>query len=219
MVDVNKKEILEVLKGLIILLLIICGIYGCVDNDEQKEEIPQYEKHVVYTIATERGNGADKSLDKYGVEGVKKINDLLFKAADLMAVSTECDKLNIVSLSHKSTPENILIYGHCINGARFNLSEQDINNNKPAETDKQKLEAAVIYLMGDCDEAIKSQLNYPSTYDKSFLESGYRVYDDRVVIETVFTAKNAYNLEIKHRAKCYFDDKHKLTGFEMSEYR
>lgn len=218
----NKKESIETLKGLLIILLIIIGcVYGCVSNDEQtnQEKKPLYDVNVIYTISTEKGNGFDKTIDKFGIEGVKKINDLLHKAADLMAKSTECDKLNIVSLSQKSTSENILIYGHCTNGARFNLSEQDINNNTPAETDKQKLQAAVLDLMGYCDEAIKSQLNYPSTYDKSIWESDYMIYDDRVKIVNVFTAKNAFNLELKYRANCFFNDKLELTGFEMSEYR
>lgn len=141
------------------------------------------------------------------------------KAADLIVKNPECDKLTFVMLSAKSTHENVIIYGRCDNDARFHLSEKDINDNKPVETNKQKMSAAVPYLMSDCDEAIKSRLNFPSTYDKSFLEGDIRVYNDRVVIETVFTAKNAFNLELKYRAKCYFDDKKELTGFKMSEYR
>lgn len=215
----NPKENLQ--AGVFLLLLIMGCIYGCSSNDKQAEQEkgPLYEKHIVYTKSTERGNGSDESLDKYGVEGVKKINELLFKAADLMAVNAECDKLNVVHLLPSSTPENIIIYGHCLNGSRFHISEKDINDNKPAETDKQKMQAAVLDLMGYCDEVIKSQLNFPSTYDKSIFEGDIQVYDDRVVIETVFTAKNAFNLEIKHRAKCYFNDKKELTGFEMHEDR
>ncbi len=225
MVDMEKGKVknekLEAFKGMIfILLLIVICVYSCSDKKEpakQKEAL--YNVNVIYTISTEKGNGFDKTIDKFGIEGVKKINDLLPKAADLIAKSPECNELNIVSLSQKSTPENILIYGHCTNGARFNLSEKDINDKKPVLTDKQKMLDAVLDLMGYCDEVIKSQLNYPSTYDKSIWESDYTVYDDRVVIETVFTAKNAFNLELKYRAKCYFNDKKELTGFEMHEDR
>lgn len=216
----NKKRVI-----IVVLLWLIAGCLGSLGDTSHnqeastQEEKKLYDVNVIYTISTEKGNGFDKTIDKFGIEGVKKINELLPKAADLMAKSTECDKLNIVSLSQKSTPENILIYGHCLNGSRFNMSEKDINDNKPAETDRQKLQAAVLDLMGYCDEAIKSQLNFPSTYDKSIWESDYMVYDDRVKIVNVFTAKNAFNLELKYRANCFFNDKLELTGFEMSEAR
>ncbi len=222
-IETNKaqKENIEAFRGmLIILALVFISIWSCSGEQETKEEEkPSFDPSVIYTISTEKGNGNDKSIDKYGVDGVKKINGLLHKAAELMASNPICDKLNIVSLSHKSTLNNILIYGHCINGERFNLSEQDINNNNPVKTDKEKMQATVPYLMTDCEKTIKSRLNYPSTYESSIWDSDSRVFDDRVMIEQIFTAKNAYNLELKYRAKCFFNDKQELTGFEMSEVR
>lgn len=215
--EVTNKKVLTVLGILFLIVGYLCSLEEKSHVEQEKKQL--YDVNVIYTISTEKGNSFDKTIDKFGIKRIKTINELLPKAAELMAKSPECNKLNIVSLSEKSTIENILIYGHCTNGARFNISEKDINDNKPAKTDKQKMQAAVFDLMGYCDEAVKSQLNFPSTYDKSILESDYTVYDDRVKIVNVFTAKNAFNLELKYRANCFFNDKQELTGFEMREYR
>lgn len=90
-------------------------------------------------------------------------------------------------------------------------------SEQAAETEEQKMLAALPYLMLDCEKTIKSHLNFPSTYKSSTWESNTQINGNRAVIETVFTAKNAYNLELKFLARCYYNDSRELLGFEMEE--
>lgn len=50
-----------------------------------------YDKDVLDIIPLQKGKGWDKTLNQYGIEGVKKINALLPKAAEIMSKSNECD--------------------------------------------------------------------------------------------------------------------------------
>lgn len=215
-----KNQSPDVTKGMIIIISLIVGlIYGCINRSEpeKQEKTPLYDKSIIYTYPTEKEN--NDLLDEYGIDNVNKINELLPKAAELMAKNKECDKLNGVSLSEKSSPENIVIYGHCVNGEQFNLSEKDINDNLSVFTDKQKMREKLPRLMLECEKMIKSKLQFPSSYDSSWRESKELINYDNVTIIKVFTTKNAFNLKIKYRAYCYFDDQQEMTGFKMDKYR
>lgn len=215
-----KNQNPDVTKGMIIIISLIVGLfYGCRNKaePEKQEEIPLYDKSIIYTYPTEKEN--NDLLDEYGIDNVNKINELLPKAAELMAKNKKCDKLNGVFLSSKSSPENIVIYGYCVNGERFNLSEKDINDNLSVLTDKQKIEETLPRLMYICEKKILSKLQFPSTYDSSWRESDNIINYDNVTVKKVFTARNAFNLEIKYRAYCYFNDKQEMTGFKIDKYR
>ena len=58
-----------------------------------------------------------------------------------------------------------------------------------------------------CEQAAKAAATHPSTVDFStFLDVAYSAREDgRVALDSSFTAKNSFNLELKYRIRCVFD--------------
>jgi hypothetical protein len=58
-----------------------------------------------------------------------------------------------------------------------------------------------------CEKAAKAAATHPSTVDFSrFMDVAYSVRGDgRVALDSTFTAKNGFNLELKYRIRCLFD--------------
>ena len=109
-------------------------------NMSDNKKNVSYDSSALWSIPTQKGKGYDKVINKYGINGVKKINGLLPKAAEIISKSSECDKLSYVTYSDRGTPKNIVIFGGCNNGKRFYLSETDIKNKISAVSNKTKFE-------------------------------------------------------------------------------
>ena len=176
-----------------------------------------YNPEILDIIPLEKGKGWDKTINKYGINGVKKINELLPKAAELMSKNPTCDKLAYVAHSDKGNPNNIIIFGDCNNGARFYLSEKEIAEQNVPLSKKQKLEKMELQLMNACDEIVKSHLTHPSTFDKSIYRSGVTTDEYKTTVLVGFTAKNSFNLELKYKAICVFNDTPELVDFAIEE--
>jgi hypothetical protein len=141
-----------------------------------------------------------------------------FPKADVVATP---EVTNVDVSDNRSTKDNIIMYGDCKNGSRFYMSEKEINEKintkEPAESTRQKLEKSTYDYKIACEEIIKSKLKYPSTYSKSILNSSTLVEEHRIKILIGFTTKNAFNLKLKYRAICIFNDKPELIDFTMEE--
>lgn len=55
-----------------------------------------------------------------------------------------------------------------------------------------------------CQEEIKARLTYPSTYNKDFAGDKVEPYKDHIGVAIWFSAKNAFNLELKYQGTCLF---------------
>lgn len=185
---------------------------------EVKEVKPVYDPKVLDIIPTQKGKGYDKTIKKYGVAGIKKINELLPKAADLMVQNKKCDKLIYVAISdNRSTKNGYTIFGDCANGSRMYVTEQEIKNNKFSLTSKEKLSALKTAFEDKCEEIVLSKLNHPSTY-KLGMRYG-EVNDYSIFVYIDFRAKNSFNMELRYQAICVFNDKPELVDFAMREKR
>lgn len=152
-----------------------------------------------------------KTYQKWGAAGIARINALLPKAADKVTESAECDRLDIIELSdERSIPKKkIVFFADCANGKRFYVSDDELKN-QTVITSKQSKTATLSdsAVMGACMTRVKAQLNHPSTFKlHSFSQSVYRAPTGNVVAEFMFSAKNTFGLETKHKAKCYTDDR------------
>lgn len=176
-----------------------------------------YNPKILGIVPLEKGKGWDKTINKYGINGVKKINELLPKAAELMSKNPTCDKLAYVAHSDKGNPDNIIIFGDCNNGARFYLSEKEIAQQNVPLSKRQKLEKMELQLMNACDEIVKSHLTHPSTFDKSIFRSGVTTDEYKTTVLVGFSAKNSFNLELKYKAICIFNDTPELVDFAIEE--
>lgn len=225
----KKKYILYAFIFIIVINAMIDGANNGVEKIEEKqttqvesikENKKTYDEKVLDIIPIQKGKGYDRTIKKYGIKIINRINELLPKAASIMAKSDKCDKLVYVALSdNRSTKENIVIFGDCKNQARFYLSENEIDENtrEAVLSKKEKMEQYSSSFFEYCEREIKSQLNYPSTYDSSAFSKGIDIDEYKATILIDFIAKNAFNLKLKYRAICIFDDKPSMVSFNMNE--
>lgn len=195
----------------------------------QQEETKQEEVKAV-DPASKIQKGADspmtqesypKTYKTWGRAYFNRLNEMMPKVALKAAESDKCDMVTWVGLSDsRSTPKKeAVFFADCKNGERFYISENDLKTDKKAEsvqeqTGKNQDGAYIIA----CRDYTKDQMNHPSTFDYSLLNTTvYRAPDTgRVLVTMPFEAKNSFNLKLEMTAKCYFDDRG-LIGFEVNE--
>ena len=112
---------------------------------------------------------------------------------------------------------NIIIITDCQNGKRFNLTEKEIVSNSTAKSEYEKLEKLMPTHVAMCEARVKNNLNYPSTYKRLISQTGWETenYVNDIVIG--FKAKNAFNLETEHVARCMLNAENEFTLFNIKE--
>ena len=162
-----------------------------------------------YAITPITQKGYPKLYAQWGKAGVAKINSLLEPAAQMMANSSECDRLEYIDLSAaRSKPKSsIVFFGDCANGKRFYVSDKEIAAKSTAVSqDSKSAGISDADLLKACREAIKDKLNFPSTFDPGWFGSSvYRAPAGRIVTSIDFEAKNAMGAALPHTGKCYVD--------------
>lgn len=146
-------------------------------------------------------NSYPKTYTTWRAEGIARINALMQPAAELVAASPGCDKLEILGLSDRSSPpNNIVFYADCSNGNRFYITEDDVINSRKvaSQNDKSKwLDDQ--QLVEISHEAIKGRLKVPCSFLRSDV---YRAVVGRTVVTVEFSVAGDAEPNI---AKCYFD--------------
>lgn len=164
--------------------------------------------------------GFPKMLKKLGLKNIKKANQLMPKAAEIVAQNPKCDAVVLVDISDKSERDNLIIYVHAKNGQRFYLSEKEILSSKPVVSEQEKLAPLLRRHELMAEEVIKSKLTHPSTYDKHELgvfQSETTANCNQIMIE--FSAKNSFGVELTYIAVVQFDKDSNVVGFHMQEKR
>ncbi len=218
----KNKKVVALVVGIMIL---IAGISNKEDANDAKNTASQtykapIEKGAYDILPTEFGKGYDKTIKKHGVANIKKSNELLPKAAEIVSKNKTCDKITWVMLSdNQSTKDNLVIIVDCANHNRFYLSEKEIEQKAGALSESQKLEGLMSTHINMCEAKIKENLNYPSTYKKLISKTGWetKTYINDIVIG--FKAKNAFNLETEYTARCMINSKNQFSTFDIKEKR
>lgn len=162
------------------------------------------------------GDGWDKTRREWGSAGVKRINAAMPKAAEKVAQSASCDYVEIVGLSDRGKPKKqAVFYVDCKNGQRFYVSEDDLKSDAGVVSKNAKTAAiSDVTAITACEDSVKSQLNFPSTFDRDLLNTSvYRAPTGNIAVMFTFQAKNALGVELPQRAKCVIDD----TGLEPAQ--
>ncbi|MBQ6705366.1 MAG: zinc ribbon domain-containing protein [Opitutales bacterium] len=166
-----------------------------------------------------KAKGYSKTLQKFGLEGIKKINKLIPIAAQKAAKSKKCDAVAVASLSsNRSSKDNLVFYVDAKNSTRFYFSEVELMDDSPVMSIQEKLAPLLSRHELLAEEVIKSQLKHPSTYDRhemGVFKSRTTYSCNEITIE--FSAKNAFNLELTYIATVQFDEDSKVVGFHMQE--
>lgn len=191
-------------------------------RDIAKQKI---DKAAITLIPTSYGKGYDKTINRYGVANIKKINALMPKAAELIAENPSCYKVLDVDVSdERSTKNSIVMYVDCgdmssfSNFERFYVSENDINQKKQAISIREEMEKNKGLYINACQAEIKSRLVHPSTYKTNLLtNSAVEAQSFQTVVNISFKAKNNYNLEIPYNAICRYNVKNQLVNITINE--
>lgn len=146
-----------------------------------------------------------KTHAAWGDEGIRRINELMQPAAEIVASSPRCDRLHTVALSEsRSTPpDKIVFFADCDNGERFFITEEEVlakrqsvsQNEKSKWLDEQQL-------VEICHEAIRARVNGPCIFADA---SVYRAVAGRTVVTVEVELPNEAENQAKAFAKCFFD--------------
>jgi hypothetical protein len=151
-----------------------------------------------------------KTYAAWGPEWVKKLNKMQHQAAEKVSGSPNCDRVDLVALSDfRSKPrQKAVFFADCANGERFYISDTDLNDNSAAVS-KQAITNKITdaSAIDQCREAVRSQMNYPSTFKSSILNNSvYRAPGGNVAVNLEFKVKNGFGAELPMQARCIFDD-------------
>lgn len=159
--------------------------------------------------------GYPKLYKQWGESGVKKINELLPKAAIMAAKEKSCDRVESVDISSRSTKGNIIFFADCTNKKRFFISENDIKT-QAAVTAEQDKEIDNMRAINVCDDAIKAHLNHPGTFNPHVTDTGTAINPNgNIIVTRGFTAKNGLGMEIDYRARCVLTHDYKLNPKDL----
>lgn len=182
------------------------------------------EDGAIYTYPeTEKGlkdAGFPKMLKKLGLSNIKKANQLMPKAAEIVAMNPKCDAVVHVDISDRSERNKLIIYADAKNGQRFYLTENEILSSEPAISEQEQLAPLLWRHELMAEEVIKSKLTHPSTYDRHEMgiwQSETTANCNQIMIE--FSAKNSFGVELTYIAVVQFDKNSNVVGFHMQEKR
>jgi hypothetical protein len=156
--------------------------------------------------------GYPKLYAAWGAAGVRRINELMPRAALKAAASPECDKVDYVEISQqRSTPgKKIVFFVDCANKKRFYIEDSDLGSGAAARSQTSKMTGTSdAQATESCESAIKAQLHNPLTFDRKFgTTSVYRApTTGNVVVEFIFEAKNNLGALLPGKARCVLTDR------------
>ena len=146
-----------------------------------------------------------KMYSRLGKQAFERANSLIKPAALKALENPNCDRVDTVSFSEKSTQRSIRYFVDCQNGQRVLLSEADLEDTGPVLTEFEKAKSiSDSQAIQMCLTKIKQRLNFPSTFESSWYNKGtYRSQSNSTVTVTIdFSAKNGFGLELPASAKC-----------------
>lgn len=164
-----------------------------------------------YAVSPITKKGYPKLYAEWGGTKIKEINALLPLAAEKVAASPECSKVELVELSgQRSSPRgDIVFFVDCANGKRFYVGKTELKDTSTPQSQEKKMGSiSNLQATEACDKAIKAQLTNPISFNKRFgTNSVYRApTTGNIAVEFVFEAKNSLGGELPHKARCVFND-------------
>lgn len=162
------------------------------------------------------GEGWEKTRREWGAAGIKRINAAMSKAAEKVAGSPGCDYVELAGLSDRGKPkQQAVFYVDCRNRQRFYVSEDDLKSDAAVVSNNAKTAAiSDVNAISACEEGVRSQLNFPSTFDRDLLNTSvHRSPSGNIAVQFTFQAKNALGVELPQRGRCVIDD----TGIHPAE--
>lgn len=228
-IQTNNKDIEEKIKSLEFLIAEDVKREKLEQKIKEKQQKEQQIKskisdYAIYPIPTKFGEGYDETIKRYGINTINRINKLAPKAAELVAANPRCTRVMQVDVADdRSTRNSITFFVDCgsikdiRNIERFYVTEQQIKNNeKPKSVKEQSENISDVQYILHCEAAIKSRLNFPSTYKTNAFKNNVSKNTLGATTTIYFKAKNGFNLETSNVGTCYYEGR-KLTDINIQE--
>jgi hypothetical protein len=170
-----------------------------------------------------------EEYEKIGSSGFKRFNAMIAPALRKTYASSQCvdGPMVLFDLDRNGWDKKPTIIIDCENRtgnngihARFIFTEDDLKSDASASSAKDELAKITnSEAIQACEEALKESLVHRSTYASGLFDSSvYRAEDVGNMVVTIdFEGRNAFNLVLKFRGKCYFDHKGVMSPPEISE--
>ena len=170
---------------------------------------PKIAPHAVMPITQK---SYPKLYAAWGAAGVKRINELMPKAAQKAAAAPDCDKVDLVEISqNRSTPgKKIVFFVDCVNTKRFYIEDTELATSGPAQSQAAKMSSlSDSQATQSCESAIKAQLANPLTFNRKMgTTSVYRAPTTaNVVVQFTFEARNNLGALLPSKARCVITDR------------
>jgi hypothetical protein len=146
-----------------------------------------------------------KTYAAWGKDGIDRINALMQPAAEVVASSPGCDRLDVLALSEdrSSAPNSVVFYADCANGNRFYITEDDIVNKRKVVSQNSKSTWLSDQQMFEISmEAVKGRLMFPCHFSEATVQ---RAVVGRTVVTLAFRHADENGANAIRVAKCYFD--------------
>lgn len=164
-------------------------------------------------LAEPRGPGEFRTFTAEDIifdDGTRKYKTAIVKAVNRIHREDERCRDNLEPLvmrSQKSTPAKPVFFVTCrVKGEPVNVffTPQDATRSQPMGAPQHIERSKAIRL---CEAYAKQQAAHPSTVDFSYLMSLRHIEhaNGRTTILSTFTARNAFNLEVKFDVRCLLD--------------
>ncbi len=183
-------------------ILMVIFLSALLSNTAIAAQTKRYDKNVVDLMTK-------KEWPEWNKEWIQRANSLIYKAADRVASSPECDKLSDIGVSEGFSVPNkkLSFFAECANGKRFDIADNELKDQTAARSETAK--AADItdeQALASCEDAVKNALHHPSTFNlKSLSVQVYRAKWGNIATSFDFDAKNSFDLELKYHARCVID--------------
>lgn len=141
----------------------------------------------------------------WGEKGIERINALMQPAAEIVASSPGCDRVELLELSNQrsSPPDNIVFFADCANGKRFFITEREILEKRQVVSQNDKSGwFKEQQLLEICKAAVEGRILAPCVLKST---SVYRAVAGRTVVTVEFTAVDGTLAGSTNVARCYFD--------------
>lgn len=172
------------------------------DESSQPEIVAKDYSHAAYEI-TEKGY--PQTYARWGKKWIDDINRMMPLAVQRVAENPKCDAPSAADLSdNRSTvKQEAVFYVDCVNGERFYISQNELQNVSEVKAESDKLEGEPYQYIPACRKAVQSQLQYPSSFkDKPWSTIATKTMSGNIEVIMPFTAKNGFGSELPQTARC-----------------
>lgn len=181
-------------------------------------------KDALHILPTKRGVGYDKTIARYGVKRIKKINKLLPKVAEWASYVYPPDETIIyVCVSDNRSTDNELVFfvdnekswGDI--SQRIYVSERELPDKITEPSTDRKLTKLAEAHKKMAVEVIKNALTNPETFQALTVTCEKRSSEGINVVLIEFSAKNIHGYQLKYKAEITFNTANKLNKQEILE--